>query len=132
MLYYSKSTGGFYDTAIHGDIPANAVEITEAEHAALLAAQASGQSIQAGEDGRPVAVARPAPDAGQLAIRIRAARDAKLTTCDWTQLTDSPLSAEAKAAWTVYRQALRDITAQEGFPWDGEISAVPWPAMPAT
>ena len=32
-----------------------------------------------------------------------------LTQCDWTQLPDSPLSAEEKAAWAEYRQLLRDL-----------------------
>jgi hypothetical protein len=35
---------------------------------------------------------------------------------DWTQMPDSPLSDEDKAAWATYRQALRDLPAQEGFP----------------
>ncbi|GAB6124338.1 tail fiber assembly protein [Humidesulfovibrio idahonensis] len=61
---------------------------------------------------------------GKAAL-IRATRDAKLTACDWTQLADAPLSAEVKAAWSTYRQALRDITAQAGFPQD-----VTWPSEP--
>lgn len=56
---------------------------------------------------------------------FRKRRDAKLAECDWTQLADSPLSAEQKAAWAAYRQALRDVpeTANaEGW--------VTWPPMP--
>lgn len=54
----------------------------------------------------------------------RKIRDAKLASCDWTQLADSPSSIN-KVAWAVYRQALRDITKQAGFPW-----AVQWPTAP--
>lgn len=55
MPFYSPSTGGFYDEAIHGDaIPADAVKITAKRHAALLAAQAEGATIVAGAKG-PVA-----------------------------------------------------------------------------
>ena len=35
--------------------------------------------------------------------------DILLKESDWTQLPDSPLSAEKKAEWAAYRQALRDL-----------------------
>ena len=38
-----------------------------------------------------------------------------LSDCDWTQLADAPVNKEA---WATYRQALRDITTQEGFPFN--------------
>ena len=54
-MFYSKTTGGFYDTAIHGDnIPADAVDITLTEHAALLLGQSQGKLITADTLGRPV------------------------------------------------------------------------------
>ena len=58
----------------------------------------------------------------QASDNIRAERNRRLADCDWTQLSDAPIDA---AAWTAYRQALRDITGQVGFPW-----AVVWPKMP--
>ncbi len=61
-MFYAKSTGGFYDPAIHGDaIPVDAVEITAEEYAALLAAQSAGKKIVADAGGRPIAVDPPAP-----------------------------------------------------------------------
>jgi hypothetical protein len=52
-MFYSKSTGGFYSREIHGDnIPADAVEITTEEHAALLEGQSQGKLIAADGDGR--------------------------------------------------------------------------------
>lgn len=67
-MFYSKTTGGFYDSAIHGDaIPVDAVEITVEEHAALLEGQSQGQMIVADEDGRPVLLA-PAPETLERAI----------------------------------------------------------------
>lgn len=54
---------------------------------------------------------------------VRAGRNARLAQCDWTQLADSPVDGEA---WTAYRQALRDVPAQPGFPWE-----VTWPEQPA-
>jgi len=56
------------------------------------------------------------------AAAVRQDRNRRLTNCDWTQLPDSPVDA---APWATYRQELRDITAQAGFPWD-----VVWPEEP--
>jgi hypothetical protein len=58
----------------------------------------------------------------EQAKSVRASRTEKLKDSDWTQVADSPVD---QAAWATYRQALRDITAQEGFPWDIE-----WPEQP--
>lgn len=58
-------------------------------------------------------------------VLIRAQRDLELTSCDWTQLPDTSLTVEQKEAWAVYRQALRDITDQVGFP-----DNVNWPVAP--
>ena len=41
---------------------------------------------------------------------LRTMRNMKLAACDHTQLADSPLSSEQKAAWATYRQQLRDLT----------------------
>lgn len=56
------------------------------------------------------------------AASVRAQRNRLLADSDWTQLADSTAD---KAAWATYRQALRDITAQDGFPWN-----VVWPTKP--
>ncbi len=56
---------------------------------------------------------------------IRIERNAKLAECDWTQLVDSALSVEAQAAWGVYRQALRDIPADNNDPYN-----IDWPTAP--
>lgn len=53
---------------------------------------------------------------------IRSERDAKLASSDWTQLSDATVD---KAAWSVYRQALRDIPQQEGFPYNVIFPATP-------
>lgn len=51
----------------------------------------------------------------EQAKSVRKIRDSKLAECDWTQLADSKVD---KAVWATYRQALRDIPEQSGFPWD--------------
>ena len=52
----------------------------------------------------------------------RALRDNLLSSCDWTQVADAPVD---QAAWATYRQALRDIPNQAGFP-----DNVTWPNKP--
>jgi len=64
---------------------------------------------------------KAAKDAEQ-AKSIRSTRTEKLKDSDWTQIADSTAD---KAAWATYRQALRDITAQAGFPW-----TIDWPDAP--
>jgi hypothetical protein len=58
----------------------------------------------------------------EQAKAMRSQRTDKLKDSDWTQVADAPVD---KAAWATYRQALRDITAQPGFPWDTQ-----WPDAP--
>ena len=58
----------------------------------------------------------------EQAASVRASRTEKLKDCDWTQISDSTAD---KATWATYRQALRDISAQAGFPW-----TVVWPTQP--
>ena len=53
-MFFSPSTGGFYDPAIHRTRPADAVRITKARHAELIAARSVGKSIAADAKGRPV------------------------------------------------------------------------------
>ena len=64
---------------------------------------------------------KAAKDAEQ-AKSVRDSRTEKLKDSDWTQIADSTAD---KAAWATYRQALRDITAQDGFPW-----TIDWPTQP--
>ena len=56
------------------------------------------------------------------AREVRAERNKLLGDTDWTQVSDAPVD---QTAWATYRQSLRDITAQAGFP-----HSVVWPAKP--
>jgi len=64
---------------------------------------------------------RATKDAEQ-AKSVRDQRKTKLAESDWTQIADSTAD---KAAWATYRQALRDVPSQSGFPWE-----VTWPTTP--
>ena len=61
----------------------------------------------------------------ELAINVRSTRDAKLSDTDYLVASDYPISPEDLEAVKVYRQALRDIPEQSGFPKN-----VQWPVEP--
>ena len=46
----------------------------------------------------------------KVELWVRRVRDVLLKDSDWTQVADVSLTAEQKAAWLTYRQALRDLT----------------------
>lgn len=52
-------------------------------------------------------------------------RNSLLYTSDWTQIPNNPLTSEVQQEWAVYRQQLRDITQQSGYPYN-----VVWPTQP--
>lgn len=60
------------------------------------------------------------------AREVRVLRNTLLGQSDWTQLPDSPLPADKRGAWATYRQALRTIPDQDGFPL-----SVQWPTPPS-
>lgn len=61
------------------------------------------------------------PATANAAVQARAKRDALLRDSDWTQLPDAPVD---RAAWAAYRQALREVPLQPGFP-----ASVTWPKV---
>lgn len=69
----------------------------------------------------PDADGKAAMDAVQAAA-IRQTRDARLAASDWTQLPDAKAD---RGAWGIYRDALRQVPQQQGFPWEVE-----WPTEP--
>lgn len=61
-------------------------------------------------------------DTTNKSTEVREQRNELLSQSDWTQLADSVVD---KTTWAAYRQALRDLTKQSGFPWE-----VTWPDAP--
>jgi hypothetical protein len=67
---------------------------------------------------------KPEQSESELSLVIRYQRDQLLRESDWTQLPDVPKSI--KSTWSSYRQKLRDIPQQSGFPFKVE-----WPEKPS-
>ena len=67
----------------------------------------------------------------EQANNVRAQRDKLLAECDWVtikavdQNAQDSLGIQVPQVWLDYRQALRDVTAQDGFPW-----TIDWPEAP--
>ena len=57
----------------------------------------------------------------KAAAHVRSERDQKLKDTDWMGMSDVTMSTE----WATYRQALRDIPSQDGFP-----NTITWPTEP--
>jgi hypothetical protein len=67
---------------------------------------------------------RETKDAEQ-AKNVRQTRDDKLKECDWRVIKALENNISQNFPWAAYRQALRDVPTQAGFPW-----TVTWPDMP--
>ena len=67
---------------------------------------------------------KAAKDADQ-AKSVRQSRDEKLKETDWIVIKNLELNANIPGVWEVYRQALRDVPNQQGFPW-----TITWPDAP--
>ncbi len=135
VTFYSASANGFFCHELHGrDIPSDAVELTDKQYRDLLDGQSAGKRIVTGADGKPVLADPPAPTAEQLAASARLQRDTLVGQIDWIvarhrdQVEGSlktSLTSAQYSALMAYRQALRDVPLQKGFP-----AAVSWPAPP--
>ena len=65
--------------------------------------------------------AEVAPSAPKTEEQIRSKRNSLIASTDWWAASDLTMTAEQ----TAYRQALRDVTTQAGFP-----ANVTWPTEP--
>lgn len=102
----------------HGETPLPFLALPDdvEEHGRELYARAA-----AGEFGVIAPYTPPSDEV--LAVQARFHRNNLLSLSDWTQLPDVPQAT--KDLWATYRQALRDVTSQAGFP-----ASITWPATP--
>lgn len=123
-MFYSKSTKGFYDYKIHGNnMPEDKVEISAEYYRELFDGQSSGLLITQDETGYPILAPYPEPTVDELSKIMRDHRNNLLKNSDWTQMPDIPHTT--KDLWQPYRQALRDVPQQLGFP-----DNIVWPTQP--
>ena len=82
-------------------------------NSALMENWVEGELASIGDSYDGINFTKPPIDIKAYAEYERNIRNTKLINSDWTQVVDSTAD---KAAWATYRQALRDITKQDGFP----------------
>lgn len=142
--YYSRIDdirGGFFDSDIHGEIgnrgcsiPKGAREITEEQHAELVAAQSNGKLIVPGPDGYPLAIDPPPLSVAEQEVAERAWRDAQFVPTDGIvsrhrdEIEDgSPttLTPEQYAELQSYRRLLRNWPEAGEFPFAEHRPAAP-------
>ena len=126
-MFASKTTRGFYDAAIHGDnMPADVVEITAEEHAALLDGQSNGKLIDFDEAGRPFLTDPPPPTDEQIADIERVWRNGELARADieLNKVQDG-VGHGTVTAWREYRCALRDWPENPSFPNVDQLPTAP-------
>lgn len=72
----------------------------------------------------------PSVPSAVVLASLRAERDRRLAATDFLLMPDYPISGDQRAVVQAYRQALRDLPAQTGAPWDGGGEGTPWPELP--
>lgn len=108
-MHYSPSHNSFYLPEIHGSaIPADTVEITREQHAALLEGQSQGKVIAADSKGHPVLQDPPNPTPEQLQEQAKAEARAYLASTDWYVVRQTETGEKIPAEVTKKRQAARD------------------------
>jgi hypothetical protein len=75
------------------------------------------------EASQTLSIEENQPTRSRSASEVRQNRNDRLAASDWTQMPD--YSGSDKADWATYRQALRDVPSQDGFPRD-----ITWPDEP--
>jgi hypothetical protein len=121
--FYSKTHKGFFNSDLHAaeSMPEDAVDISEEAYKALFDGQSAGRIIK--WDAEAPYLADRVFSNDELEASARYKRDELLKNSDWTQNAD--ISQATKDMWAPYRQALRDVPQQSGFP-----SNIGWPAAP--
>ena len=107
---------GWYSDDVHSTIPTPNVVVTDEQWQTSL--DNNYNSINSDGSGSVVDFSTDA----EKTSMVRGARDAELAATDWRALSDVTMSDE----WRTYRQALRDVPAQAGFPTN-----VTWPVEPS-
>lgn len=111
MLFYSKTTNGFYDDSIHAieSIPADRVTISREDHRLMMDGQAAGRTWQAQTDGRPALADRPLPTPDERRAILAGHAQRALAKTDLAILRAYEQGRPVPAPLADYREALRDV-----------------------
>ena len=121
--FYSASTNGFYDSEINaGSIPNDAKQISYEQWAFLLSEQSNNKIIQANANGFPEAVEIVITNQEKIDLANLKILQILKTTA-WTQASDE--TNINQLAWATYRQEVRDVILQPGYP-----DNIVWPVAP--
>jgi len=115
--------------------PAKGEEGAEDYVPAVMGSAKAPEGVYQGEAVAGLLAGDPDPETGVPVLtgpvvtlssaQARLERNTRISATDWTQLPDAPLTDAERAAWAAYRQALRDVPDQDGFP-----GAIAWPVEP--
>lgn len=145
-MKYSKKTGGFYLTEIHGkNIPDDTVGITSEYHSELLNDQGHGKVIKSDTNGYPISVDIPPPSMEKLGSHIRYERNKRaLCAFDAKEKYEreqasilrgisipNPMPESDYVIVLQYLQDLFEMPQQSKFPWNGPNDPLcQWPTKP--
>lgn len=104
-LYYSSTTGGFYDNQIHKTLPDDAVAITPETHRELLSAQAQGARIEADKTGFPQAIFPSATESFTLAKQAAHGRLTEIAHAQRQKFIGTGDAIEIASRFNKYRLA---------------------------
>lgn len=122
---YSPATFSFYESTIHSEIPLDAIQISDELHQQLLEGLSGGDIIVV-DNGLPTLAPQPAPTLEAASIAARGQRDALLSKTDFRVTRAVETGGLINSDWVEYRQALRDVPTQKGFPYK-----IKWPVSPS-
>ncbi|GCM15728.1 phage tail fiber assembly protein [Escherichia coli] len=129
MIYFSKSSNGFFMDSINDNMPADIVEISTDLYNTLMAGQQNGgKVIESDDDGYPILVS---PEVDHIAQsenqRAQLLATADDVTADWrVELMLGDISDEDKAklsAWMDYKKEVKAVDTSTA-------PDVSWPAQP--
>ena len=109
MIYYSKTTKGFYDSEIYrNNIPSDSVEITKEYHTVLLNGQSNGKIITGNSTGYPILIDPPSPTSQEIQEQKNQMAKNYLELTDWYVIRFVDTGVEMPEDVKLKRQQARD------------------------
>ena len=132
VVYFSPTTLGLYPAAWKEDgtytdtnWPQDAVLLTDDQSEPYFRQSPPPGKIIGSVNGLPGWIDPPPLSTDDLTAQMRARRDGLIAETDYLLMSDYPIATAQLDPMKVYRQALRDITIQSGFP-----QTINWPVKP--